>query len=78
MPTRRSRQFCRALHKKIADDPQRWTTITAVADRLVDPDKAAVLAAELDGQGLVRVGGGHTKTIGCVSRCGRLDSCLGR
>ena len=44
--------------------PQRWTTITAVADRLVDPDKAAVLAAELDGQGLVRVGGGHTKTIG--------------
>jgi len=41
MPTRRSRQFCRALHQEIGDDPQRWTTVTAVADQLgVDQDKA--------------------------------------
>jgi Mn-dependent DtxR family transcriptional regulator len=61
MPTRRSLAFCRALHQEIGDDPQRWTTITAVADRLdIDQDKAEALAAELDEQGLVRVGGGHS------------------
>ena len=61
MASRRSRAFCKALHQEIGDDPQRWTTITAVADRLgVDQDKAEALAAELDEQGLVRVGGGHS------------------
>jgi len=40
-----TRQFCRALHQEIGDDPQRWTTITAVADRLgIDQDKAEALA----------------------------------
>src|SRR5258708_4495871 len=64
MPTRRSRQFCRALHEEIGDDPRRWTTITVVADRLgIDQDKAEALAAELDEQGLVRVGGGHSVTL---------------
>jgi hypothetical protein len=59
MPTRRSRAFCEALHQEIGDDPQRWTTITAVADRMgIDQDKAEALAAELDAAGLVRVGGG--------------------
>jgi len=54
MPTRRSRQFCRALYREIGDDPQRWTTITAVVDRLgIEPDNAEALAAELDEQGLV-------------------------
>src|SRR5882757_2501619 len=59
MPTRRSRDFCKALHQEIGDDPLRWTTITAVADRLgIEQDKAEALAAELDEEGLVRVGGG--------------------
>jgi len=41
MASRRSRAFCKALHQEIGDDPQRWTTITAVADRLgIDQDKA--------------------------------------
>jgi Mn-dependent DtxR family transcriptional regulator len=49
---------------RAGDDPQRWTTITAVADRLgIDQDKAEALAAELDEQGLVRVGGGHSVTL---------------
>ena len=39
MPNRRSRAFCKALHQEIGDDPQRWTTITAVAERL-DIDQA--------------------------------------
>jgi hypothetical protein len=61
MPPRRSLAFCRALHKEIGDDPRRWTTITAVADRLgIDQDKAEELAAELDAAHLVRVGGGHS------------------
>jgi hypothetical protein len=34
MPSRRSLQFCRALHQEIGDDSKRWTTITAVADRV--------------------------------------------
>jgi len=64
MPTRRSRDFCKALHQEIGDDPLRWTTITTVADRLaIDQDKAEALAAELDEQGLVRVGGGHSVTL---------------
>ena len=69
MPTRRSRQFCRALHQEIGDDPKRWTTITAVADRLgIDQDKAEALATELDEQGLVRVGGGHSVTLAEAGR----------
>ena len=61
MPPRRSLAFCRALHQEIGDDPRRWTTITAVADRLgIDQDKAEALAAELDKAHLVRVGGGHS------------------
>jgi hypothetical protein len=64
MAASRSRRFLRALFDEIGDDPQRWTTITAVADRLgIDQDKAEALAAELDGQGLVRVGGGHSMTL---------------
>jgi hypothetical protein len=48
MASRRSRAFCKALHQEIGDDPQRWTTITAVADRLgIGQDKAEALAAEL-------------------------------
>src|SRR5258708_15303215 len=65
MATSRSTAFYRALHQEIGDDPKRWTTITAVADRLgIDQDKAEALAAELDEQGLVRVGGGHSVTLG--------------
>jgi Mn-dependent DtxR family transcriptional regulator len=64
MLPRRSRAFCKALYQEIGDDPKRWTTITAVADRLgIDQDKAEALAAELDEQGLVRVGGGHSVTL---------------
>jgi Mn-dependent DtxR family transcriptional regulator len=64
MSPRRSRQFCRALLEEIGDDPRRWTTITAVADRLgIDQDKAEALATELDDQGFVRVGGGHSVTL---------------
>jgi hypothetical protein len=49
----RSLQFCRALYQEIGDVAQRWTAITAVADRLgIDQDKAEALAAELDKQGL--------------------------
>jgi hypothetical protein len=60
----RARRFCRALDQEIGDDPQRWTTITAVADRMgIDQDKAEALAAELDEQGLVPVGGGHSVTL---------------
>ena len=45
-----------------------WTTITAVADRLgIDQEAAEALAAELDEQGLVRVGGGHRDTNVSVS-----------
>ena len=55
MSRRRSLQFCRSLHQVIGDDPLRWTTITAVADRLgIDQDKAEALAAQLDDAGLVR------------------------
>ena len=65
MPTRRSRQFCEALRQEVGDDPKRWTTITAVADRLgIDQDEAEALATELDDAGLVRVGGGHSVTLG--------------
>src|SRR5258708_30806348 len=65
MATSRSTAFYRALHQEIGDDPLRWTTITTVADRLgIDQDKAEALAAELDEQGLVRVGGGHSVTLG--------------
>src|SRR5260370_1013847 len=64
MSRRRSLQFCRSLHQVIGDDPLRWTTITAVADRLgIDQDKAEALAAELDERGLVRVGGGHSAKL---------------
>ena len=48
-----------------SDDPRRWTTITAVAERLgIEQDRAEAFAAELDEQGLVRVGGGHSVTLG--------------
>ena len=59
----RSLQFCRALHQEIGDDPRRWTTITAVADRMgMDQEAAEALAEELDDQHLVRVGGGQTSS----------------
>ena len=48
----------------ISDDPRRWTTITAVAERMgIDQEPAEALAAELDNQGLVRVDGGHSVTL---------------
>jgi hypothetical protein len=61
MPASRSRRFCQALLEETGGEVLRWASIDSVADRLgMDPDKAAVLAAELDDAGLVRVGGGHS------------------
>ena len=63
MAAARSRAFCRALYQEIGDDPRRWTTITAVADRMgMDQEAAEALAEELDDQHLVRVGGGQTSS----------------
>ena len=48
----RSRAFCRTLYQEVGNDPQRWTTITTVADRLgIDQEKAEALATELDDRG---------------------------
>lgn len=56
-----ARRFCRALLQETRGEALRWASIDSVADRLeMDPDKAAVLAAELGEAGLVRVGGGHS------------------
>jgi Mn-dependent DtxR family transcriptional regulator len=61
MAASHSRRFCQALLEETRGEVLRWATIDSVADRLgMDPDKAAVLAAELDEQGMVRVGGGHS------------------
>ncbi len=69
MPSRRSIAFCRALYQEIGDDPKRWATITAVADRLdIDQDKAEALAAELEAANLVRVGGGHSVMLAEAGR----------
>ena len=65
MPTRRSRQFGRALAEETCFIPQRWASIASVAARLgIEREAAEALAAELDDAGLVRVGGGHSVTMG--------------
>ena len=64
MARSRSCRFCLALFEEIGDEPQRWTTITAVAERMrIAQGDAEALAAELDELGLVRVGGGHSVTL---------------
>jgi hypothetical protein len=59
------RRFCRALAEETGGGvPQRWASITSVAQRLgIDQEKAEALAAELGGAGMVRVGGGHSVTL---------------
>jgi hypothetical protein len=56
-----SRRFCQALLEETRGEVLRWASIDSVADRLgMDPNKAAVLAAELEARNLVKVGGGHS------------------
>ena len=72
MASHRSRTFCKALHQEIGDDPQRWTTITAVAERMgIDQELAEALAAELDNQDLVRGRPPPRRHPGLTSRAGR-------
>jgi hypothetical protein len=55
--------FCALAHSRYPQTypQQSLLSIDSVANRLgIDPDKAAVLAAELDELDLVRVGGGHS------------------
>ena len=61
MTASRSHAFCKALAEETGRRVNRYASIDSVTDRLgMDPNKAAVLAAELDDAGQVRVGGGHS------------------
>ena len=67
MPASRSRRFCLALLEETRGEVLRWASIDSVDDRLgMDPDEAAVLAAELDDAGLMRVGGATVSLSGAL------------